>query len=182
MTVKGNQGHLHDAVKQVFAGKAHKDSAAQSLEKNRGRLEYREFQVCPASELPEKLKAAWPALTTLGMATTYRVEKHKRAVLEQRYFISSADLNAERLSQAVREHWCIENQLHWVLDVSLSEDACQIYRGNAAANLATMRHFGLNMLRAEKRKMSIRRKQRQALMNEAYLDAVLEAGMSVVIK
>ncbi|WP_445771703.1 ISAs1 family transposase [Rheinheimera sp.] len=182
LTVKGNQGHLHNAVKQVFVGKAHKDSAAQSLEKNRGRLEYREFQVCPANELPEKLKAAWPALTTLGMATTYRVEKHKRAVLEQRYFISSADLNAERLSQAVREHWGIENQLHWVLDVSLGEDACQIYRGNAAANLATMRHFGLNMLRVEKRKMSIRRKQRQALMNEAYLDAVLEAGMSVVIK
>ena len=182
LTVKGNQGHLHDAVKQVFAGKAYKDSAAQSLEKNRGRLEYREFQVCPASELPEKLKAAWPELTTLGMATTYRVEKHKRAVLEQRYFISSAALSAERLSRAAREHWGIENQLHWVLDVSLGEDACQIYRGNAATNLATMRHFSLNMLRAEKRKMSIRRKQRQALMNEAYLDAVLEAGMSVVIK
>jgi len=182
LTVKGNQGQLHDAVKQVFAGKARKDSAAQSLEKNRGRLEYREFQVCDASELPEKLKAAWPALTTLGMATTYRVEKHKRAVLEQRYFISSAALSAERLASAVREHWSIENQLHWVLDVSLGEDACQIYRGNAATNLATMRHFGLNMLRAEKRKMSIRRKQRQALMNEAYLDAVLEAGMSVVIK
>ena len=45
-----------------------------------------------------------------------------------------------------------------------------------------MRHFSLNMLRAEKRKMSIRRKQRQALMNVAYLDAVLEAGMSVVVK
>jgi len=79
----------------------------------------------------------------------------------------------------VREHWGIENQLHWVLDVSLGEDACQIYRGNA---LATMRHFGLNMLRAEKRKMSIRRKQRQALMNADHLDAVLEVGMSVVIK
>ncbi|EJI86382.1 H repeat-associated protein yhhI [Alishewanella aestuarii B11] len=182
LTVKGNQGQLHDAVKQVFAGKAHKDTAAQSLEKNRGRLEYREFQVCDASELPEKLKAAWPALTTLGMATTYRVEKDKRAVLEQRYFISSAALSAERLSSAVREHWSIENQLHWVLDVSLGEDACQIYRGNAATNLATMRHFGLNMLRAEKRKMSIRRKQRQALMNEAYLDAVLEACMGMVIK
>jgi predicted transposase YbfD/YdcC len=116
------------------------------------------------------------------MATTYRMEKNKRAILEQRYFISSAALSAERLSHAVREHWGIENQLHWVLDVSLGEDACQIYRGNAAANLATMRHFGLNMLRAEKRKMSIRRKQRQALMNVAYLDAVLEAGMSVVIK
>ncbi len=148
----------------------------------KGCLEYREFQVCPASELPEKLKAAWPALTTLGMATTYRVEKHKRAVLEQRYFISSAALGAERLSRAVREHWGIENQLHWVLDVSLGEDACQIYRGNAATNLATMRHFSLNMLRAEKCKMSIRRKQRQALMNVAYLDAVLEAGMSVVVK
>jgi len=81
LTVKGNQGQLQNAVKKAFTDKAHKDSAAQSLEKNRGRLEYREFQVCQASELPAKLKAAWPALTILGMATTYRVEKHKRAVL-----------------------------------------------------------------------------------------------------
>ena len=105
-----------------------------------------------------------------------------KTTTEIRFFISSLAADAQKHAEVIRSHWSIENSLHWVLDVSLSEDACQIYRGNAAANLATMRHFGLNMLRAEKRKMSIRRKQRQALMNADYLDAVLEAGMSVVIK
>jgi len=82
----------------------------------------------------------------------------------------------------VREHSRIENQVHRLLDVSLGKDVCQIYRGNPAANLASMRHFSLTMLRAEKRKMSIRRKQLQALMNADYLNAVFESGMSVVTK
>lgn len=83
--------------------------------------------------------------------------------------------------KARAEHWGIENQLHWMLDVILGEDVCRIYCGNAAASLATIRHFSLNMLGAEKRKMSIRRKQRRALINEDYLNEVLEADMSVVV-
>ncbi len=51
-----------------------------------------------------------------------------------------------RSANAVREHWGIES-MHWVLDVSIDEDACQIYKNNGATNLSCLRYLGLNMLR-----------------------------------
>ncbi len=75
-------------------------------------------------------------------------------------------------------HWAIENSLHWVLDVTMGEDDCPIYRGDAAEILACIRHMGLNMLRAEtSRKASVRRKQKIAGMSSEYLETVLNAGL-----
>ena len=71
------------------------------------------------------------------------------------------------------------NELHWVLDVTMGEDACPIYREDAAENLACIRHMAVNMLRAEtSRKASIRRKQKIAAMSSDYLDTVLAAGQA----
>ena len=65
-----------------------------------------------------------------------------------------------------------------VLDVTMGEDDCPIYRGDAAEILACIRHMGLNMLRAEtSRKASVRRKQKIAGMSSEYLETVLNAGL-----
>lgn len=94
------------------------------------------------------------------------------------YFISSKVLDRDEFARAVRGHWAIENELHWVLDVTMGEDACPIYREDAAENLACIRHMAVNMLRAEtSRKASIRRKQKIAAMSSDYLDTVLAAGL-----
>ena len=70
-----------------------------------------------------------------------------------------------------------------VLDVTMKEDACPIYRGDAAQILATVRHMALNMLRAEKGKTaSIRRKQKIAAMNSDYLEQVILAGITAANK
>lgn len=47
-----------------------------------------------------------------------------------RYYISSADLTAEKFANAMRSHWDVENKLHWRLDVAMNEDDCRIRRGN----------------------------------------------------
>ncbi len=92
-----------------------------------------------------------------------RLEKSGQVSLEYRYYISSDALIQERFAQAVRRHWVIENQLHWVLDVTMKEDNYLIYKDNSAENLAVMRHAVLNMLRNEKsEKKSVHRKQRKA--------------------
>lgn len=102
--------------------------------------------------------------------------KGKQASLEYRYYISSATLGITRFSESVRRHWDVENKLHWVLDVTMNEDACQIYRGHAAENLACIRHTSLNMLRKETtKKVSIARKRRLAAMTTDYLEKVLAA-------
>jgi len=91
-----------------------------------------------------------------------------------RYYISSADLSAKKLAEAARQHWFVENKLHWSLDVALREDACKIHRGQAAENLARVRHIALNYLKGEKRfKGGIRRKQKKAALDETYLADIL---------
>ncbi|WP_335922238.1 ISAs1 family transposase, partial [Shewanella chilikensis] len=125
----------------------------------------------------------WEGLRSIGVAVGYRREASGRDSLEYRYYISSADLDEQRFASAVRHHWGIENRLHWVLDVTMGEDDCPIYRGNGAEILACLRHIALNMLRSEKtKKASIRRKQNIAGMNSAYLDKVLLAGINGMVK
>lgn len=111
---------------------------------------------------------AWPSLIAL---------KKGKITIEQRYYISSKALTRDEFARSVRGHWAIENSLHWVLDVTMGEDDCPIYRGDAAEILACIRHMGLNMLRAEtSRKASIRRKQKIAGMSSEYLEKVLNGG------
>ncbi len=80
------------------------------------------------------------------MVENFRLEKGKSAELEYRYYISSKKLSAEQAAGAVRKHWGIES-MHWVLDVTMNEDACQIYKEHGAENLSCHRHMSLNMLR-----------------------------------
>ena len=82
------------------------------------------------------------------------------------------------MADAVRAHWSVENSLHWVLDVSLREDDCQIHQNHGAENWSMLRHMALNMLRAESSKGSIPAKQKRAWMNAEYLEAVLSAGLN----
>lgn len=69
----------------------------------------------------------WKGLKSIVMVGSFRVEKGKSVALDYRYYISSKELSAEQVAMAVREHWCIES-MHWVLDVTMNEDACQIYK------------------------------------------------------
>ena len=123
----------------------------------------------------------WEQLRSIGVAISYRVEKMEKIILEQRYYISSKELTRDEFARAVRGHWAIENSLHWVLDVTMGEDDCPIYRADAAEILACIRHMGLNMLRAEtSRKASVRRKQKIARMSSEYLEKVLNAGLKTL--
>ncbi len=77
---------------------------------------------------------------------------------EVRYFICSISADAKVFSQAVRKHWSIENQLHWVLDVSFNEDLSRVRRGNAAENMSVLRHLVLNLLKKKQGKERVKSK------------------------
>lgn len=174
LAVKNNQKKLHRAISQAFSGQEI-GTGAQQLEQGHGRAEYREYRLLPASVLAEEVRASWQDLTQIGMSVYYRSEDGEPH-LEYRYYISSAELIEARFGEAVRQHWGIESRLHWVLDVAMNEDGCQIYRGNGAENLAVARQVAVNQLRREtSKKAGIKRKQKMAAMDVEYLDKIINA-------
>lgn len=118
----------------------------------------------------------WKGLQSLVKIETL-IEKNGKSYLETRYYISSLKPNAEKIASAIREHWGVENELHWCLDVGFNEDHCRVRKGNSAQNLAIIRHYALNMLKKENTsKVGIKTKRNKAGWSNDYLINVLSAG------
>jgi hypothetical protein len=78
--------------------------------------------------------------------------------VEKRYDILSRAFTAKDFAKNNRNHWGIENSLHWLLDVAFNEDACRVHARYAAQNMVTIRHMILGLYQQlPKRKRSIKR-------------------------
>ena len=88
------------------------------------------------------------------------VDRGGKTSTERRYYLSSAKLSAKRFAAAVRAHWHVENRLHWVLDVVFHDDLMRLRTSNGPANMATVRHMSLNLIRGidDKASLKVRRK------------------------
>ncbi|EGY9043654.1 TPA: ISAs1-like element ISEc1 family transposase, partial [Escherichia coli] len=152
------------------------DSYAIS-EKSHGREEIRLHIVCDVPDELIDFTFEWKGLKKLCVAVSFRsiiAEQKKEPEMTVRYYISSADLTAEKFATAIRNHWHVENKLHWRLDVVMNEDDCKIRRGNAAELFSGIRHIAINILTNDKVfKAGLRRKMRKAAMDRNYLASVL---------
>ncbi len=109
----------------------------------------------------------------MGVVEASRTVGEKYSV-ERRYYISSLPADAQQLAEAVRGHWGIENQVHWVLDVAFREDESRIRTGHADANMAVVRRIALNLLKQDTSvKVGIANKRLKAGWDEAYLLRIL---------
>jgi predicted transposase YbfD/YdcC len=91
-----------------------------------------------------------------------------------RYFISSWHATADEFLHAIRDHWQIENGLHWVLDVAFREDESRIRKDHAPANMALLRHIAVNLLKQESTaKVGISNKRKRAGWDNDYLERVV---------
>jgi predicted transposase YbfD/YdcC len=147
----------------------------RTVDSEHARIDIREcWTISDRDYLPYlRNRAAWPRLRTLVMVRAERRIGSETSV-EIRYFISSLDYNAQRMLEAVRGHWRIENNLHWVLDVAFREDECRIRKGNGPQNFAVLRHIALSLLTQEKSaRCGIKTKRLKAGWNEDYLRKVL---------
>ena len=117
-----------------------------------------------------------------GLQTIVIVERTRRlwnkTTHEIQFYLSSLPSDSPRIAAAIRQHWGIENSLHWVLDVSFAEDACRVRSMHAPHNLALLRRFALNSLnREDSSKRSLRQKSKRAAMDNAYMLKVLAAAL-----
>jgi predicted transposase YbfD/YdcC len=179
LALKSNQGTLHTDAKDLFEDAREIDfidcDYHKTVEKGHGRIEIRE---CWATAHPDYLASLYKPEQWAGLQTVVMVCAERRigdrSEKETRYFISSLPSDAERLLKVVRTHWHIENQLHWVLDVTFREDDSRIRTGNAAQNMAVLRHMALNLIKQEQSsKRSVRGKRLKAGWDEDYLVKVL---------
>jgi len=128
--------------------------------------------VALSSEYLEQV-SAWQGLQSMIMVESVREIGDKRSS-ELRYYISSLPPDSQRIGQAIRAHWGIENQLHWCLDVTYKEDACRTRTGNAAENFNVVRKITMNLLRQDRSsKRSIAKKRLLATLDDQYLASVL---------
>lgn len=181
ISLKGNQGHLLEDVTGLFAsaeqinfqGVTHDHT--RTVSKGHGRIEVREcWTISDFSpwDCVRKL-ADWEKLQTV---IKVRSERHigDQVTEEIRYFIASVGNDASLALRAVREHWGIENSLHWVLDIVFREDESRIRDGYAAENMAVLRQIAVNLLKREKTlKVGIKAKRLRAGWDQSYLNKVL---------
>jgi len=177
LCVKGNQGSLREDVAWFFDEcddfKGIDHTYYESVEKDHGRIEVRK---CWAVEGEAKWLGfgdEWKGLRSIAAVRGERTIASKKSV-ETRYYISSLPGDAKKISLAVREHWAIENSLHWVLDVTMNEDMSRVRKDNAPENLATLRRIAINMVKKGKTPMKGRPSIRRAMKRACYLNSNLE--------
>jgi predicted transposase YbfD/YdcC len=182
LALKGNHPHLCEDVALCLSRLEAMPWPSRPVEQARqsdfghGRTEERRCLCLPLSEQDEQwqdIQAQWPGLRSLVKVERRRKQADK-AEQEVAYFLSSLPRDAARLSGIIRQHWQIENRLHWVLDVVMDEDACRIRKDHAPQNFAVLRHMALNQLRQEQSKGSIKGKQKRAGWDNDFLLKVLQ--------
>ena len=176
ITLKKNQKGLYKRVNELFKVASCQDkinfesSNYHVFESSHGRIEKRCYSVLNnVSEIVDK-EQKWSELNSIVCVEYLRKSKKGKTKLENRYYITSLSKNAEELAEYVRGHWSIENQLHWILDVTFGEDNSRIRKDNAPENLAVIRHIALNLLKLDKSSsFSIKGKRNKAGWDDNYL-------------
>ena len=167
LAVKGNQPSLLHAIETAFLDQKDSLTRHEHAEKSHGRIVCQIASVLPAQD--PIFAADWPDCKTIGRIDSVRMAGVKTSELEQRYYISSRNLSAEDLAHAARAHWGVENRLHWMLDVSMGEDASTVRKDNAPQNLSLLRKIVLNLIRldtTDKAKASLRLKRKRAAWDD----------------
>ena len=186
LALKGNQGSTHDevidhfdfALRQLDLKQAKSWSHHQSeTETSHGRITQRAvLSTTYLKVLDPEIRGRWKGLKSLIVVEVESevISTKKKRQRERRYYLSSLDVEAVRFEEIIRKHWSIENQCHWVLDVTFREDANRTRRKNAPKNFSTLLRMALNILKTDQtRKGSLPFKRREAALDLNYRESIL---------
>lgn len=190
LAVKDNQPTLHKEIRETFAAADNPRSRTidevprpvvstyQQVDKDHGRIETREVRVVDTLDWVLS-KDRWVGLGYLVEVTRTRLHltTGKESKETAHYIGSGPTPSVERVGALVRGHWSIENQLHWVLDMAFGEDSARHRARNAAANLTTLRHFALSIVKQDQsRKLGVANSRRRAAFDRSYLVQLIQGA------
>lgn len=177
VTLKANQRKSYQAVEtfcqeHCFGPSITHKPVYDAFDEGHGRLVRRRVFDCREAITLEPLRQ-WPGLQTVLMVESIR-GTDSEVTSDIRYFLCSSKQSPEDLAQAIRKHWQIENNLHWVLDVTFSEDQCRVRDRVAAQNLALLRKIAINLVRRHQgSKESLRGRRKMAAWNDRYMEQII---------
>lgn len=173
IAVKGNQKSLETAIKDTVLLETPDDIAIQE-DLGHGRVERR---ICKAFTNLSHLEAKehWKGLKTLiEIESEVFCKSTRKTTTQKRLYISSLKQSAEKINRAIRNHWSIENNLHWVLDVSFGEDASRKRTGNSAENFNIIFKSALTLLKKDQTsRKSTKQKRFEVLINKKYREKLM---------
>jgi predicted transposase YbfD/YdcC len=178
LTVKDNQEHLREDIEACFIQAYDNDfhgvryETYETMEKGHGREEKRVYELIHE---PEGIRGQeeWEKLSVIGKCYSERTLAGQ-TTNEMRYFIGSRRCGVKAYGAALRNHWRMENCLHWQLDVTFAEDASRIQKRQGAENFALLRRLALALLKRHPGKGSMRTKRYEATLDVAFLEEILK--------
>ena len=166
LSVKNNQKSLFYDIDEYFKFALNDKIELSKLKyhsssnKEHGRIEKRECFICNDIDFLND-KDKWCNIKIIAMIRNYR-EEYGELSIENRYYISDLDFSASDLSDIVRKHWSIENNLHWILDVHFREDLTLSKKHNSISNFSTVRKFSYNLTKLDDNLSNLTIKRRLA--------------------
>jgi predicted transposase YbfD/YdcC len=179
LALKENQKSLYEDVK-LFLDNLDKDiiyDEYETTDSGHGRIEVRNCVIVKDVKWLNIRHPEWNNLCSIASVRGIRLDK--KTLKEQRqtrYYISSLRVNAKTMLSHVRNHWSVENKLHWILDMNFKEDSCRTRTDHGAENLALMRKSALNLVRSydkDEKKLTVKQKMLHATYDPNYLKSLL---------
>ena len=182
LVLKANHRHHYNHVKEHFLDGSSPYPSSKRLvydafDEGHGRVVRRRVFASQDASLLENL-SSWPQLKmVLALESIRSVTGQCKVETQVRYFLTSASDDPALLAQAIRRHWAIENNLHWVLDVTFGEDESRVREHNAVQNRAVLRKIALNLLGKHTTKISLKAKRKKAAWNNDYMAQLLQINL-----
>lgn len=162
--LKNNHKALYAQVIDRF-DKQMPDSEDVTQDLGHGRIDKRSCKVIDKIDFVDA-SAGWKSMKSIIKIDSERFIKATGEIQkETRYYISSLTADAVLINKSVRNHWMIENKLHWMLDVNFKEDASRKRKDNSTQNYGMVCKIALNMLKTRNFKGSIKKRRFKALLN-----------------
>ena len=171
LALKRNQASLFEQVSERMQQTKSQLPVAEHVDFGSGRLETRRCWVETRLDLYDGL-ASWPSIKSIVLVEASR-EKHGQVGQQTRYYLSDLTLSPRAFNSHVRQHWGIENGLHWSLDVIFNEDRQRVRLGQGADNMATTRKLALQVLNRVEDKESIKNRRKRAGWDDNYLRLIV---------